>query len=121
MRWLIVRKPTLLPSVALHRSRRLAQTLAHATTKEHVLIQIQPKTLVLLQDGEGADHVMLTLLALQHGHLKVLQMAPSRLETPPVMPIAGKLMGICASTGGTCPLDKALSATDLTRNSLLSS
>jgi hypothetical protein len=47
----------------------LAQTLEQAETSEHFLIQIQPEALELLQDREGADHIMLTLLAFQHRHL----------------------------------------------------
>ena len=47
------------------------QTLAQAEASEYVLIQIQPKALELLQDREGADHVMLPLLTLQHRHLQV--------------------------------------------------
>ena|GEM_PF-6377489 len=71
----------------------LAQTLAQPATEEYILIQIQPKTLELLQDREGADHIMPTLLAFQHGHLQVFQMPPSRLQIAQVLPIAGKLIG----------------------------
>ena len=41
---------------------------------------------------------MLTVLTLQHGHLQVFEMAPSRLQIAPVMPIASKLIGIPTST-----------------------
>jgi len=40
MRSLIVRKPTLLSSVALHCWRKLAQTSAQSEAYEHLLIQI---------------------------------------------------------------------------------
>ena len=99
----------------------LPQTLAQTATKEHVLIQIQPEALVLLQDREGADHVMLTLLTLQHRHLQVFQMAPSRLQISSVMPIAGKLIGVRTSTRGTLPINRMRCAADLTGSSFRSS
>src|SRR5437763_14228388 len=61
---------------------------------------------------------MLTLLAFQHRHLQVFQMSPCRLQSAPIMPIANKLVGIPTSTRGTLPVNRTLSATHLTRNSL---
>src|SRR5438105_5337278 len=98
MRSLIVRKPTLLPSMALHRSRRLAQTLAQAAAKEHVLIQIQPKALEFLDNRPVSHHVVAALLALQHRNLQVLHLTPPRFQVPTVMSITGELVSITTAT-----------------------
>src|SRR5438874_3791762 len=64
---------------------------------------------------------MLTLLALQHGHLQVLQMTPACLQIASVMAITGKLMGIATTTAGTLPVNRTLNAAHLTGLSLRSS
>ena len=48
---------------------QIAQTLAQASAKEHVLIQIQPKALEFLDNRPVSHHVVQALLALQHGDL----------------------------------------------------
>src|SRR5260370_13832247 len=99
----------------------LAQTLAQTTTKKHILIQIQPEALELLQDREGTNYIMLTLLAFQHRHLQVFQMTPACFQIPAVMPIAGKLIGILTSAVSTLPINGTLCAAHLTRGPLCSS
>jgi hypothetical protein len=79
------------------------------------------KALVLLHDAEGADHVMLALLALQHRYLQIFQMAPACLQIASIMPITGKLIGIATATAGTLPVNRTLGAAHLTRLSLRSS
>src|SRR5260221_10593971 len=115
MRSLIVRKPTLLPSMARHRSRRLAQALAQAAAKEHVLIQIQPKTLEFLDDCPVDRHVVQALLALQHRNLQVLQLTPPRFQVPTVMPITGELVGITTATRPALPINGARVPTHTSR------
>src|SRR5258708_11228811 len=71
------------PDTALQRGTPFlaqeTQTLAQPTAKEHTLIHIHPKAVVLLQDGVRANHIMPTPLAFDHGHLEPLDMAPTRL------------------------------------------
>jgi hypothetical protein len=60
-----------------------------------------------------ADHIVVTLLALEHGHLQVLHMPPSGLQISLVVSISGKLLGILAPTVSTRPVDLTLLAADL--------
>jgi hypothetical protein len=85
----------------------IAQTLTESTAKEHILIHIQPKALKLLQDREVRNHIVLTVLAFQHGHLQIIEMTPACFQAPTVMPITRKLVGIRASALPTVPINLA--------------
>src|SRR5579859_4241945 len=60
-----------------------------------------------------AEHIVVTLLALEHGHLQVLHMPPPGLQISLIVSISGKLMGILAPAVSTLPVDLTLLATDL--------
>jgi hypothetical protein len=81
--------------------------LAQATAKEHILIQIQPKTLEFLDDCPIDHHVVQALLAFQHRDLQVLQLTPPRFQVPTVMPITGELVGITTATRPALPINAA--------------
>jgi len=48
---------------------------------------------------------VLTALALHHRYAQFVQMPPARLQTAPVMAIAGELVGIAAAIVGTLPIE----------------
>jgi hypothetical protein len=89
------------------------QTLTQTTTEEHVLLQIDPKSLKFLEDTEGANHIVVALLALQHGHLQMSHLSPSRLQIPSIISISRKLIGILASAISTLPVNLACLAPDV--------
>src|SRR2546427_3911428 len=99
----------------------MAQTLAQATAKHHLLIQIQPKAPLLLQDREVTDHVVSTALTLQHRHLQSLHMPPACFHVPSIMPITGELVRIATTARGALPINFAGLPTDLPRVTLASS
>jgi hypothetical protein len=59
---------------------QVTQTLAQATAKECLLLHIQLKVPIILQDGVGAGHIMPTFLTFQHWDLHSLQMSPNRFQ-----------------------------------------
>src|SRR5438128_11912581 len=99
----------------------MVQTLAQATAKHHLLIQIQPKAPILLQDREVTDHVVSTALTLQHRHLQSLHMPPACFHVPPIIPIKGKLVRIATTTQNTLPINFTDLPTDLPRFTVASS
>src|SRR5436305_953026 len=105
MRSLMVRKPTLLSSTALHCWRKLAQALAQTCAKEHLLIQIQPKAPILLQGGGVAYHIVSTALTRKPRHLQPLHMPPARLSCVTIMSISREGVRIPTATLPTLPLN----------------
>ena len=63
---------------------------------------IEPKTLILLQDGKLRHHIVFTSLAFQHRHPQRVQMPPSGFQTAAVMAVVGELVGIGAATMAPC-------------------
>src|SRR2546427_6098290 len=98
----------LTPSLTDH-----AQTLPQPTTKEHILIEIEPKPAIFLQNTKPTDHIVMRVLALKHWDSQALDVTPSRLQASFVMSIPYKLIGILASTVATRPVDLPFLAADL--------
>src|SRR5205823_6586778 len=73
------------------------QTLPQPTTQEHILIEIEPKPALFLQNTQSTDHIVMTVLALKHWDSQALDMTPSRLQASFLLSIPHKLIGILAS------------------------
>src|SRR5207237_5263535 len=86
---------------------QLTQPLAEPTAKEHVLIQIQPKAPLFLEDGVGANDVMPTALAFQHGNLQSIHMPPTRFQCSAIMSIPRELVGVATPTVSAIPVNFA--------------
>ncbi len=106
----------LTPSLTDH-----AQTLPHATAKEHILIQVEPKSLVFFEKTKRTDPIMMAVLTLKHWDSRVLYMPPSCLQISFIVPITRKLIGIPASTVPTHPINLPFLAADVAIGSFLSS
>src|SRR5947209_6126644 len=57
-----------------------AQTLPQPTTKECILIEIEPKPTIFLQNTKSTDHIVMAVLTLQHWDSQTLNMPPARLQ-----------------------------------------
>jgi hypothetical protein len=79
IRSVMLRHPPLLCKVALPCWLGLAQTLAQSTAKEDLLIHIEPKAAVVLQDRVGADHILPTALTRKPRHLESFPLSPAGL------------------------------------------
>src|SRR5256884_3974164 len=99
----------------------VTQALATPTTPEGILRQIHPKSLILLNNGIIADHIMLTALTFQHGHMQVFNDSPACLQLTPIMAIPDELVGITAPTMLAFPVDGSLLALGLPWLAFLSS
>jgi len=66
-----------------------------------------------------ADYIVVTLLALQHGHLHVLSLPTPGLQISLVVSISDQLMGILAPAAATRPVNLTLLAADLAIRSFL--
>src|SRR5260370_445705 len=91
----------------------VTQALTTPTTPEGILRQIHPKSLILLNNGIIADHIMLTALTFQHGHMQVFNDSPACLQLTPIMAISDELVGITAPTMLAFPVDGSLLALSL--------
>ena len=80
--------------------------------------RIEPKTLILLQDGKLRHHIVFTALTFQHGHPQRIQVSPCGFQAAAVMAVARKLVGIGAATMATLPVDRTRLATDPTGTAL---
>jgi hypothetical protein len=99
----------------------MPHTFTQPATQDHILIQIQPEALILLQDREVAEHIMAALLTFQHRHAQLLDAAPARLQAAPIMPIAREMLRIRAATLPTHSVDFPRLPADVARCSRLSS
>lgn len=91
---------------------QLTRALAEAAAKQHVLIQIHPKPVVLFQNGEVVHPIVLALVTFDHRHTQLIQMSPACFPTPAAMTIPGEEVGIGASPGATRPINRTGFRTD---------
>ena len=99
----------------------LTQTLARADTPQDILIQIQPKPVVFLQNRILTDHIVLAFLTLEHRYPQVLDLPPARLQLSAVMAIAREIIGITTSAVFTLPINFSRLFIYLTSKPFLSS
>src|SRR6266481_3024477 len=99
----------------------LTQTLARPTTPQDILIQIQPKSVMFLQNLEITDHIMLTFLTFQHGDLQLLDLSPACLQFTSIVAVPCEIIRISASTVFTLPMNFSWLIAYLTRCPFLSS
>ncbi|SRR5712692_92135 len=86
---------------------QIAQTLTEASAKEHILTHVQQKAFKFRQDREVRCHIMLAVLALERGHLQIIQMTPAGFQASAIMAISRKLLRIRAFALPTLPIDLA--------------
>lgn len=89
-----------------------SQTLPQAAAKKGILLQIDPKPLILLQESKGTKHIVMVALARQQRDVQVLNVTISGFQIPFIMPISRELIGILASTISTGPVTCSLITPD---------
>src|SRR5205807_10419483 len=72
-----------------------------------MLMQIEPKALVLLQDRRGADHIVPPALVLKPRDLQPLDVLPADLSRTPIMTIVCEVVGLPTATMATLPVNLA--------------
>ena len=87
-----------------------SQTLPQATAKEGILLEIDPKPLILLQQSKRTNHIVMAALTFHHRNGQRLKVTVPCFQIPLIMAVSREVIGILASTMPTFPVNFSLMA-----------